>query len=237
MYNTYFSNRENEAMNNRFYNASNDNFYNGDGYYNADAGLMMMDMGAEASQPYIIQVANSTTSSTTVTLFNSNVNLLPTSNNFGNAAAVTVTMQNGNLTYGQFLGQLREKPFRISQVYQVSTTNAQVTQALSFTTFDTFGASTNYSRAPIINPFQNQTGTSVLDYPFTVDGNTALSFTLLGSATVTFQFFPNKVYNISHGLAGRPVNVMLGNPKISGVPYLAPAAAGVATPMIPLGSR
>ena len=237
MYNTFFSNRENEAMNNRFYNASNDNFYNGDGYYNADAGMMTLDMGAEASQPYIIQVANSTTSSTTVTLFNSNLNLLPTANNFGNAAAVTVTMQNGNLTYGQFLGQLREKPFRISQVYQVSTTNAQVTQALSFTTFDTFGASTNYSRAPIINPFQNQTGTSVLDYPFTVDGNTALSFVLLGSATVVFQFFPNKVYNISHGLAGRPVNVMLGNPRIAGVPYLAPAAAGVSTPMIPLGSR
>jgi len=230
----FFSNRESEAMNNRYYNASNDNFYNGDGYYSADGASV--SMGAESSQPYIIQVSNSTTNNVTgVTLFNSNVSLLPTTTNYGNVAAVTVSLQNGNLTYGQFLGQIREKPFRISQIYQVSTTNAQVTQALAFTTFDTFGASTNYSRAPIINPFQNQTGTSVLDYPFTVDGNTAFSFTLLASATVTFQFFPNKIYNISHGLAGRPVNVMLGNPKIAGVPYLAPAQAGVSTPMIPLG--
>lgn len=239
MYN-YFSDRENDAMNNRFYNASNDEFYNGDGYYNAMGmpavqGLPVVDMGADVSQPYIIQVANSTTNNVTATLFDANISLLGTTNNFGNSAAVTITMQNGNLTYGQFLGQLREKPFRINQIYQVSTTNAQVTQALSFTTFDTFGASTNYSRAPILNPFQNQSGTSVLDYPFTVDGNTKLTFTLLGSATVTFQFFPNKVYNISHGLAGRPVNIMLGNPKIAGVPYLAPAAPGVSTPMIPLG--
>lgn len=245
MYN-YFSDRENEMMNNRsynavgahYYNASNDNFYQGDGYYNADAAMQMVDMGAPASQPYIIQVSNSTTNNVSgVVLFDANNALLPTSNNYGNSAAVTVTMQNGNLTYGQFLGQLREKPFRISQIYQVSTTNAQVTQALSFTTFDDFGASTNYSRAPILNPFQNQSGTSILDYSFTVDGNTKMTFTLLASATVTFQFFPNKVYNISAGLSGRPVNVMLGNPRISGVPYLAPVSAGVATPMIPLGGR
>lgn len=236
MYN-YFQNKENEAMGNRFYNASNDDFYNGDGYYSAmgDESQRMMMQGAEISQPYIISVANSTSSNVSASVFNSNVNLLPTANNFGNAAAITITMQNGNLTYGQFLGQIREKPFRISQIYQVSTTTAQVTQALAFTTFDTFGASTNYSRAPIINPFQNQSGTSVLDYPFTVDGNTLLTFTLLASATVTFQFFPNKLYNISHGLAGRPVNVMLGNPKIAGVPYLAPSSAGVSSPMIPIG--
>ena len=142
MYN-YFQNKENEAMGNRFYNASNDDFYNGDGYYSAIGDGQAMMQGAEISQPYIISVANSTSSNVTANIFNSNQNLLPTSTNFGNAAAVTITMQNGNLTYGMFLGQIREKPFRISQIYQVSTTTAQVTQALAFTTFDTFGASTN----------------------------------------------------------------------------------------------
>lgn len=246
MYNSYFQNRENEMMNNRSYNAdgnryfnvygnNNDNFYQGDGYYAADANSGMMQMGADQSQPYIIQVANSTTNNVTAVVFDANVNLLPTATNYGNSAAVTITMQNGNLTYGQFLGQLREKPFRISQIYQFSSNTSQPFQALSFTTFDTFGASTNYSRAPILNPFQNQSGASILDYPFTVDGNTKLSFTLLASATTTFQFYPNKVYNISHGLAGRPVNMMLGNPKIAGVPYLAPSPAGVSTPMIPIG--
>lgn len=246
MYNNYFQNRENESMNNRSYNAdgnryfnaygnNNDSFYQGDGYYQADAQSQMMSMGADQSQPYIIQVANSTTSNVTATLFDSNINLLPTANNFGNGAAVTITMQNGNLTYGQFLGQVREKPWRAAQVYQTSTTNAQVTQSLSFTTFNEFGASTNYGRAPILNPFQNQSGTSVLDYSFTIDGNTKITFTLLGSATVTFQFFPNKIYNVSAGLGGRPVNVMMGNPRIQGVPYLAPSAPGVNTPMIPLG--
>lgn len=245
MYN-YFENLEDGAMNNRAYNAegrsfynadSNDNYWNwnGDGYYSADAGQPVMVQGADASQPYIIQVANSTTNNVTAVVFDANVNLLPTATNYGNSAAVTITMQNGNLTYGQFLGQLREKPFRISQIYQFSSNTSQPFQALSFTTFDTFGASTNYSRAPILNPFQNQSGASILDYPFTVDGNTKLSFTLLASATTTFQFYPNKVYNISHGLAGRNVNMMLGNPKIAGVPYLAPSPAGVSTPMIPIG--
>ena len=108
---------------------------------------------------------------------------------------------------------------------------------MNFTTFDTFGASTTYARVPVLNIFQNQSGGSVLDYPFTVDGNTKITFTLLASATVTIQFYPNKVYNISHGLAGRNVNMQLGNPRITGVPYLAPAAPGVSTPMIPLGGR
>ncbi len=242
--NTYFGNREESAMQNRHYNGDgsqpNDNFYNGNGYYPADAMNQQvqqnMQQGADAAKPYVILVANSTTNNVTATILDANNQLLPTATNFGNTAAVTITMQNGNLNYGQWLGQYREKPFRVAQTFQTSANTSQPFQSLNFTTFDTFGASTTYARVPILNLFQNQNGGSCLDYPFTVDGNTKITFTLLASASVTIQFFPNKVYNISHGLSGRNVNMQMGNPRINGVPYLAPQAPGVSTPMVQIGA-
>lgn len=238
MYNEYFSNREESAMGNNHFNASNDNYYQGDGnYYGADAGCGANTGAPEPSQPYILSIANSTTSAVTAAvMFDANIATLPTTTNFGNGAAITITMQNGALTYGQFLNQIKAKPFRVAQIMLVSTTAAQVLNAITFLTFDTFGASTTFSKTPFLNPFQNQSGSTYVDYPFTVDGNTKLTINIAASATLTAYFFPNKVYDFSRGLVGRNPSMPQGSPNAIGLKVIQPQMGGVANPMVQIGS-
>ncbi len=247
MYNEYFSNRERSAMNNPAYNAGGPQFHNvsGPGYYMADEGFYNVGGQStpgcdpnivEDSQPFILSIANSTTTAVAgVILLDANTATLPTTTNFGNAAAITITLQNGNLTYGQFLNQIKAKPFRVAQLMLNSTTASQVLNSITFTTFDTFGAQTVFSKTPYLNPFQNQSGSTIVDYPFTVDGNTKLAINISASATLILYLFPNKVYDFGRGLVGRNVNIPLGNPNVSGLRLLGGAGMGQPTKFTQIG--
>ena len=240
MYN-YFENQEDNAMENRsynadgnYYNASDNNFYQSEGFYNAQ-GMPMQQMApapqVEASQPFVISIANSTTVAVTnAVIFDANTATLPTTTNFGNSASITITLQNGNMTYGQLLQSLHGGlTFRVAKWIIYSTTASQPYQNVNFTTFDTFGPQTVFSQTPFPNAFQQQTTIGELTYPITVNGFTKLTMNILASATAVLYVYPSKVYNMSNGLVGRDVSMQYGNPNVSGVKLLEPNMSGPST--------
>lgn len=117
-----------------------------------------------------------------------NVSHLP---NFGNHRRIKIQMENGNMAYRQFLGTVHSNPFTIGQMFQFSRTAQQVGQTISFTDFELHGSSTQYPQTPIINPYQNQSENSKLDFHNQpkIDGNSRMRFKLLCGVSVNLQLF------------------------------------------------
>lgn len=148
------------------------------------------------SQPYIIKVANTLTTDTTVTLFDSPNSIAGGSPAFGNALGITITSEIPNTTYAQLLYQVMNQPFKVGRIEVFCSTVAQLTNTLTVTQNNLRGASASNSFFPILNPLQNVTTQIEVPFNFTVNDLTKFQFTLNGSVTsITFRFYPETIFN------------------------------------------
>jgi hypothetical protein len=123
----YFSDAQ-ESANTNF------NSFNGSEFLNANgsAGGSSAGLGGATSQPYVLQVANTTTDPiNNVNLFQAYKSLSAGATNFDIPTGITVTIGVGSLTYVELLYQSMNKPFVVGLTY-ISSTAAQVLETIAF---------------------------------------------------------------------------------------------------------
>jgi len=210
-----------EAMN--FANESYSN-YDGGGWNNMDSynyqdGYEYASQGAgveaKASLPFVINIANSTTDDvSSVVVLGANSNLTGATN-FGNVAAITITMDNGDVTYTEFLESIKSEPFKVGYMYLESSNTAQPFKQLTVTYREPNGRKTELPVTPRKDPMQNQADVTIVKYSFPVDGFTRITTTILASATLTMSLYPQEQLNLARGLVGRSIGKAYSQPNLS----------------------
>lgn len=175
---------------------------------------------AKQPTPYQVNVTNTTAGSLTVVLFGMNTYLL--SNNFGSDTGVTVEPAQVNVSYLELLQQSSTQPFETSLIRIQTSQAAQLTQILTVVSKDANG---QLCQIPVITQSYfsaNQFQSTILDVPYNVkiDGNTYITFSILGNTTATYTFFPAEKINAARVLGGG-----------SGLQQYSPPAVPMAVPM------
>lgn len=205
----------------RYRNEANENHFNAFG--EDDTMPFADDLYADAagapaqmapSQPYIIKVANTLATDTTVTLFDPANSLAGGSPAFGNATGITITSEIPNTTYAQILYQILNQPFKVGRIEIFCGTTAQLTNTLTVTQNNLRGNSASQSFFPILNPLQNITTQVEVPFIYTVNDATKFQFTLNGSVTsVTFRFYPEAIFNPVKTTVDREPVQVYGRPR------------------------
>ena len=195
--------------------AANENFnsMNGSDYLNANGGSSA-GLGGATSQPYILSVANSTAAAVAnVIIGGAYTNLQAT--NFGNVAAITITMGISSLTYGEFLYQSMNKPFVVGATYLSSANASQVLETLTIAQKDINGNESSKVIVPTIDPYQQQTDKVVIAFNWKFDGFTQVTVaSILGSATLKMYLYPAENVSTGRALTGGSVVRGFSNPDI-----------------------
>lgn len=165
---------------------------------------------APVSDPYVISYANTTTADVTAILFGYNDYF--GASNYGNPAAVVITNLQGG-TYGRLIAQSNNKFFKIGKWRFQSSTASQLTQTLTINHVDANGKqySTPLNLSIMRDAYQQQSDILDVTKTVTVDGNTYITFTLKGSATLVISMFP--------------ISVLSGKAELNGGAYLNNARA------------
>jgi hypothetical protein len=213
-------------------------------YFNADdSDLYSADGGDAPSQPirrspspYQLLITNTTPNPLEAIIFGKNIYLL--SPNFGSSVGITLTPSQAGVSYLQVLQQSGDQPFETSLIRVQSTNTAQITQIINITSTDANGQKCTI---PLITQSYfsaNQFQAGIIDIPYNlkVDGNTYLTYTVLGNTTVVMTFFPAEKANVSRMLAGASTLQKYGAPQvpIAAQPvYVAPRLGRSNAGMIP----
>jgi hypothetical protein len=185
--------------------------FDGDDFSYASGGSNTMNV----SDPYVIQYANTTTANVTAILFGYNDYFGST--NYGNPVAVVITNLQGG-TYGRLIAQSNNKFFKIGKWRFQSSTSTQLQQTLSINHVDANGKvqTVPLNLSIMRDAYQQQSDIIDVTRPVSVDGNTFITFTLIGSATLVISMFPVSVLS---GLAvlngGQDLNTARA-PRLSG---------------------
>ena len=216
-------------------NEMSNNQFNGSEFLNADGGSSA-GMGGSTSQPYILSIANSTTDDVaSVKVFNAYAHLQAT--NFGNVAAITISMGISGLTYGEMLYQSMNKPFAIGLTYLSSANASQVLETLKISQKDINGNESHKTVVPTVDPYQQQTGKVAIAFNYKIDGFTQITVSnILASATLKAYLYPAENVAAGRALTGGSVIKGFSNPDVvkkdqvqivnSPAPAAAPAAVG-----------
>jgi hypothetical protein len=188
------------------------NYMGGEGDYNYAEGV---SSEAKASLPFIINVANSTASDVaSVQVLGSNSNLFGATN-FGNPASITITMDNGDVTYTEFLESIKSEPFKVGLMYLQSANTSQPFKQLNIEYREPNGRKVTLPVTPALDPMQQQGGVTIVRHKFPVNAFTKITTTILASATLTMRFYPSEQLDISRGLIGRSVGKGYSKPNLS----------------------
>lgn len=209
----FFAAAESAAHEN-FMNYAGDewNYFN-DPYNYASGGSGVPD--AASSIPFVINVQNTTTTDVSnVTILGSNGNLFGATN-FGNSAAIVITMNNGSVTYTEFLEGIKSQPFNVGLMYLQSSNSSQPFQSLTISYKEMNGRLVQQPVMPALDPMQNQNGVTIVRYNFPVNSFTSISTTILGSATLTLRLYPSEQLDIARTLAGQSVAKGYVRPNLS----------------------
>lgn len=213
----YFSDAQNFA-NDSYSNYDGWDNMGGEGYdYADDYNYASEGIGAEAkaSLPFIINIANSTTDDVSGVVFlGSNSNLFGASN-FGNVAAITITMDNGNVTYTEFLESIKSEPFKVGLMYLQSANASQPFKQLVIAYREPNGREVTMPVSPALDPMQQQGGVTIVRHKFPVNAFTKITTTILASATLTVRLYPSEQLDVSRGLSGRSVGKNYTKPNLS----------------------
>jgi len=187
--------------------------------YMAQAGAgVPSNANPSTSLPFTFVIANSTTNDvSSVVLLGSNTNSVGATN-FGNVAAITITMQTGAITYQSFLESVKSNPFKVGLMHFSSTNTTQPYQAWTFTQAYPNGASNTLPLQPLEDPNQNQAGVTIVKYQFSVNAYTSMTTTILASATLYVRMFPIQEINVARGLDNRAVEKEYSAPQWSQLP-------------------
>ncbi len=195
--------------------AANENFnsMNGSDYMNANGGSSA-GLGGATSQPYILNIANGAAPVlANVVVGGAYTNLQAT--NFGNVAAVAITMGIASLTYGEFLYQTMNKPFVVGATYLSSSTTSQVLETLTIAQKDINGNESSKVIVPTIDPYQQQTDKVVIAFNWKFDGFTSVTISqLLANATLKMYLYPAENVSTGRALTGGSVVRGFSNPDI-----------------------
>jgi hypothetical protein len=208
---SYFSDAQNFA---------NDTYSNYDGWDEMAGGeydYASAGVGAEAkaSLPFIINIANSTTDDVANVVFlGANSNLF-NATNFGNPAAITITMDNGTVTYTEFLESIKSEPFKVGLMYLQSANTSQPFKQLVIAYREPNGREVTMPVSPALDPMQQQGGVTIVRHKFPVNAFTKITTTILASATLTVRLYPSEQLDVSRGLSGRPVGKPYSKPNLS----------------------
>ncbi len=195
----------------------------GSEYDYMDAGQVGVPSNANPanSLPYVFQIANSTTDDvSSVVLLGANENTVGATNN-GNAAAITITYQSGNnISYAQFLENVKSQPFKVGLMHLQSSNSNQPFQTLTITQIEANGVKTEVPYTPLLDPNQNQSGVTIVRYPFTVNAWVKITTTILASATLTVRMFPMLELNVARSIDQRAVDKIYGAPNLYQLPTI-----------------
>jgi len=200
-------------------NFANENFSNYDGWSNFADDYNYADGGSEAtalsSLPFVINIANSTTADVANVIFlNANLAGNATAPAFGNAAAITITMD-GTITYAEFLQNIKSSPFKVGEMYLQSSNSLQPFKTLTIVNREANGRKVELPINPRLDPMQNQSGVSIVKVEFTVDAFTSVSTSLLASTTLIVSLYPKEQINVARSLSGQTVSKSYSKPNLS----------------------
>jgi hypothetical protein len=208
-------------------NFANNNFNSFDGTFefaDEDYGFSDYDaadgiggtMDAPTSQPYIINVANTTASAIqNVTILGAYSFIGTTAPAYGNTSGISITMGIANITYTEFLYQSMNKPFTVGLTYLQSANAPQVLETITVTQKDVNGNVASKVLTPTIDPYQYQSDKVAFKFEYRIDGFTNLVISsILASATLKIYFYPSETVAISRALAGRKAVQDYGNPRV-----------------------
>jgi len=208
-------------------NFANNNFNSFDGTFefsDEDYGFSDYDsadgvggtMDAPTSQPYIINVANTTASAIqNVTILGAFSFIGTASPAYGNTSGISITMGIANITYTEFLYQSMNKPFTVGLTYLQSATSSQVLETITVTQKDVNGNVASKVLTPTIDPYQFQTDKVAFKFEYRIDGFTNLVISsILANATLKIYFYPSETVSVSRALAGRKAVQDYGNPRV-----------------------
>jgi len=235
----YF-NEVNEFANQNFHSFDGDDFdfsdedygfdddYGYDDYGYAD-GTTAQANATPTSQPYIINVKNTTASAiNNVTVLGAYTFIGTTAPAYGNTSGISITMGIANVTYTEFLYQSMNKPFSVGLTYTSSDTPAQVLETITVTQKDINGNISSRVLTPTIDPYQFQNDKIAFKFEYRIDGFTNLTISsILASTTMKLYFYPSETVSISRALAGRQAVQDYGSPKVvKGTTIKLPPSAG-----------
>ena len=221
MFEKYF-NEVRESASNDFlsfdgqFEFTNDNYGFSD-YDNADG--IGGTTAAPTSQPYILNVQNTNTSTAinNVTILGAYSNIGQTAPAYGNSTGISITMGISGITYGEFLYQSMNKPFSVGLTYLSSSTANQVLETLTITQKDVNGNVATKVLTPTIDPYQFQDNKVAFKFEYRIDGFTNMVISsVLASATLKIYFYPSETVATSRALAGRRAVQEYGNPRVVG---------------------
>ena len=195
---------------------SNDGYGFSD-YNNADG--IGGTMSAPTSQPYIVNVQNTSTSTniSNVTILGAYSNIGTTAPAYGNSTGISITMGIANITYTEFLYQSMNKPFSVGLTYLSSATAAQVLETLTITQKDVNGNVASKVLTPTIDPYQYQDTKVAFKFEYRIDGFTNIVISsVLAATTLKIYFYPSETVATSRALAGRRAVQEYGNPRVTG---------------------
>ena len=186
--------------------------YESDGY-NADGG---MASAAPTSQPYIINVQNTTSANiNNVTILGAYTFIGTTSPAFGNTAGISISMGITNVSYTEFLYQSMNKPFSVGLTYTSADVAAQVLETIAVTQKDINGNISSKVLTPTIDPYQFQTDKIAFKFEYRIDGFTNLVIArVLANTTLKIYFYPSETVSVSRALAGRAAVQDYGRPSV-----------------------
>lgn len=216
----YFEDTRNNA-NENFLSFSGDFSFDDYGMdsFSADGGDNMGN-SAPTSQPYIINVQNTNTTSniTNVTILGAYSNISTSSPAFGNSTGISITIGIANITYTEFLYQSMNKPFTVGLTYLAgSGTNAtsQVLATLTVTQKDVNGNVASKVLTPTVDPYQFQTDKVAFKFNYKVDGFTYIIIsTVYAATTAQIYLYPSETVSTSRALSGRRAVQGYGNPGV-----------------------
>lgn len=221
--NKYFE-EVNEFANENFYSFDGDFEFGDDDYgFDDDYGYADEDYdnaagqsNAPTSQPYIINVKNTTASAiSNITVLGAYTFIGTTAPAYGNTSGISISMGIANVTYTEFLYQSMNKPFSVGLTYTSSDVPAQVLETITVTQKDINGNVSSKVLTPTIDPYQFQNDKVAFKFEYRIDGFTNLTISsILASATLKIYFYPSETVSVSRALAGRKAVQDYGRPSV-----------------------
>jgi len=183
-------------------------------YDNADG--LGGTLNSPTSQPYIVNVANTTgTAINNVTILGAFSFIGTSAPSYGNTSGISITMGIANITYTEFLYQSMNKPFTVGLTYLQSATASQVLETITVTQKDVNGNVASKVLTPTIDPYQYQTDKVAFKFEYRIDGFTNLTISsILANATMKIYFYPSETVSVSRALAGRKAIQDYNNPRV-----------------------
>lgn len=141
----------------------------------------------KASNPYVIQIANTSNKVLTAILFGFNINWH--NKNFGNPKGIEITNLNGT-SYGHLFSQSASSPFKTGTLRFQCQDGKTLDGKKSIVHADADGCMYTSPLITLVDPYQFQTNVIQLNKEITVDGNCYITCEMQPKSTMVICIYP-----------------------------------------------